>query len=170
MTAARIITALLALMLHRSAQLQAPRGCVEQSGSRPEDGAQALSISHSMMKQAAASQCASSQASRSFWRWVYYQCPSLCNMILNGVLRSVKTLSERRATIPDRGREFSIRETPLMGRRKSKHTAARSPGAESSWHFLTGDEKSSKTLPTSGFPLRVRRDSNQYATGARSCC
>ena len=46
---------------------------------------------------------------------VYYQCPSLCNMILNGVVRSVRSLQMTA------GKEYDVvavsfdpRETPEM--------------------------------------------------------
>ena len=38
---------------------------------------------------------------------VYYQCPSLCNMVLNGILRSVKESgSDRRQAVRSHCRQF----------------------------------------------------------------
>lgn len=98
---------------------------------------------------------------------VYYQCPSLCNMVLNGVLRSVKDL-EMTA-----GNEYEIvavsfdpRETPEMAAAK-KQTYLKGygrPGAEQGWHFLTGQEGASKTLADAvGFHYVYDAMTNQYA-------
>jgi protein SCO1/2 len=101
---------------------------------------------------------------------VYYQCPSLCNMVLNGLLRSVKSL-EMTA-----GNEYEIvavsfdpRETPEMAAAK-KQTYLKDynrPGAEQGWHFLTGQEKASKTLAEAiGFHYAYDSMTNQYAHGS----
>jgi protein SCO1 len=98
---------------------------------------------------------------------VYYQCPSLCNMVLNGVLGSIKGLDMTA------GNQYEIiavsfdpRETPQMATAK-KETYLRDykrPGAEQGWHFLTGPETSSKAL-TDAVGFRYVYDSltNQYA-------
>jgi protein SCO1 len=76
---------------------------------------------------------------------VYYECPMLCNQVLNGLTGSLKTLSF------DIGKQFDVvtisfdaRETPqLAADKKASYTARYGrPGAEESWHFLTGDQKS----------------------------
>jgi protein SCO1/2 len=101
---------------------------------------------------------------------VYYQCPSLCNMVLNAVLRSVKNLEI------SAGKEFEVvavsfdpRETPRMAAAK-KHTYLNEynrPGAEQGWHFLTGPERSSKALAQSvGFRYVYDALTNQYAHGS----
>jgi protein SCO1/2 len=98
---------------------------------------------------------------------VYYQCPSLCNMVLNGVLRSIKQLDLAA------GNEYEViavsfdpRETPEMAAAK-KQTYLRDykrPGAEQGWHFLTGPETSSKALADSvGFRYVYDALTNQYA-------
>jgi protein SCO1/2 len=98
---------------------------------------------------------------------VYYQCPSLCNMVLNGVLRSIKQLDLVA------GNEYEViavsfdpRETPEMAAAK-KQTYLRDykrPGAEQGWHFLTGPETSSKALADSvGFRYVYDALTNQYA-------
>src|SRR3954447_19069682 len=71
---------------------------------------------------------------------VYYQCPSLCNMVLSGMLRSVKGLKMTA------GQEYELvavsfdpRETPALAAAK-KATYVKTynrPGAEKGWHFLT---------------------------------
>jgi protein SCO1 len=98
---------------------------------------------------------------------VYYQCPSLCNMVLNGVLRSAKDL---KMTAGDEYQivavSFDPRETPEMAAAK-KQTYLKSynrPGAEQGWHFLTGQEGASKTLANAvGFNFVYDSMTNQYA-------
>ena len=101
---------------------------------------------------------------------VYYQCPSLCNMVLNGLVRSVKGIS----LTPGEDYEvvavsFDPRETPEMARAK-KETYMKEynrPGTEKGWHFLTGDEAASKALAASvGFRFVYDTMTNQYAHGS----
>ncbi len=101
---------------------------------------------------------------------VYYQCPSLCNMVLNGLVRSVKGLP----LTPGEDYEvvavsFDPRETPEMARAK-KQTYMKNynrPGTEKGWHFLTGDEAASKALADSvGFRFVYDTMTNQYAHGS----
>lgn len=98
---------------------------------------------------------------------VYYQCPSLCNMILNGVVRSAKSLKMTA------GDEFDVvavsfdpHETPEMAAVK-KATYMKEygrPGSEHGWHFLTGAEASSRSLAdVVGFHYAYDALSNQYA-------
>lgn len=101
---------------------------------------------------------------------VYYQCPSLCNMVLNGVLRSVKNLTL------SAGKDFEIvavsfdpRETEEIAASK-KQTYIKGygrPGAEQGWHFLTGERSSSKGLADAvGFHYAFDSVTNQYAHGS----
>lgn len=101
---------------------------------------------------------------------VYYQCPSLCNMILNGVVRSVRNL---RMTAGDEYQvvavSFDPRETPEMASAKklSYVKEYNRPGSEKGWHFLTGAEASSKTLADAvGFRYSFDSQTNQYAHGS----
>jgi len=98
---------------------------------------------------------------------VYYQCPSLCNMVLNGVLSAVKQLDMTA------GQQYEViavsfdpRETPSMAAAK-KQTYLKDygrPGAEQGWHFLTGPETSSKALAEAvGFRYFYDSLTNQYA-------
>ena len=98
---------------------------------------------------------------------VYYQCPSLCNMVLNGVLRSIKQLDLTAGTDYEViAVSFDPRETPEMAAAK-KQTYLRDykrQGAEQGWHFLTGPETSSKALADSvGFRYIYDALTNQYA-------
>jgi len=83
MTAARIITALLALSCIASAQLQAPRPAVlNKAGVDQKMGAQApldLAFNDETGRRVTMREFAGKPVILAL---VYYQCPSLCNMIL----------------------------------------------------------------------------------------
>ena len=98
---------------------------------------------------------------------VYYECPMLCNQVLNGLTGSLKTLSF------DVGKEFEVitvsfdaRETPQLAADKKASYMARynRPGAEASWHFLTGDQKSIDALAQAvGFRYAYDAATKQFA-------
>lgn len=98
---------------------------------------------------------------------VYYQCPSLCNMVLNGVLRSIKQLDFTAGNQYEVvAVSFDPRETPEMAAAKKQNYLKdyTRPGAEQGWHFLTGPETSSKALADSvGFRYVYDALTNQYA-------
>jgi protein SCO1/2 len=98
---------------------------------------------------------------------VYYDCPMLCTLVLNGLLRSLRTLS---FTV---GNEFNVvtvsfnpRETPTLAAAK-KETYLQGyarPGAEAGWHFLTGEEDAIQQLTRAvGFRYVYDPTANQYA-------
>jgi protein SCO1/2 len=101
---------------------------------------------------------------------VYYECPSLCSMVLNGFLDSLKQLP----WVP--GQEFDIvtlsidhREGPeLAASKKARYLEVLGkPGADKGWHFLTGDENQIKTLATEvGFGYTYDEKEKQYAHAA----
>lgn len=101
---------------------------------------------------------------------VYYSCPSLCNMVLDGVVRAVSGLKTTA------GKEYDVvavsfdpRETPEMAREKKAAIvrAYNRPGSENGWHFLTGSEGASKTLAeAAGFHYSYDSMSNQYVHAA----
>ena len=73
---------------------------------------------------------------------VYYRCPMLCTLILNGMVRAMRPLSL------NPGADFEIvtvsfdpAEGPAVAAAKKKEYVARyaRDGAEQHWHFLTGD-------------------------------
>lgn len=98
---------------------------------------------------------------------VYYQCPSLCNMILNGVVRSVKNLKLTA------GHDYQVvavsfdpHETPEMAAAKKASYLKEygHPGSENGWHFLTGAEGASRAVADAvGFHYAYDSVSNQYA-------
>ncbi len=97
---------------------------------------------------------------------VYYECPMLCTMILNGLLKCVNVLEF------DVGDEFEIvtvsfdpTETPEMAAKKKASYLAQydREGAEAGWHFLTGSEENIKQLTRSaGFSYKYDAENDQY--------
>jgi protein SCO1/2 len=98
---------------------------------------------------------------------VYYQCPSLCNMVLNAVLRSLKSVELTAGTdFQVVAVSFDPRETPEMASAKKQNYLKdyQRTGAEQGWHFLTGPETSSKALADAvGFRYVYDALTNQYA-------
>jgi protein SCO1/2 len=103
---------------------------------------------------------------------VYYQCPSLCNMVLNGIVRSVQNLDLVA------GKQYQVvavsfdpRETPSMAAAKKQtylkqmySNDGQREAASEGWHFLTGSEISSKALADAvGFRFVYDSLTNQYA-------
>ncbi len=98
---------------------------------------------------------------------VYYECPMLCNQVLNGLAGSLKTLSF------DVGKEFEVvtvsfdaRETPQLAAAKKDSYMARygREGAAKGWHFLTGDQKSIDALTQAvGFRYAYDESQKQFA-------
>jgi protein SCO1/2 len=98
---------------------------------------------------------------------VYYQCPMLCNEVLNSLLRSMNALAF------DVGKEFDVvtvsidpSETPELAARKKAAYLGRygRKGADRGWHFLTGDEASIRRLArVVGFNYVYDPESRQYA-------
>jgi protein SCO1/2 len=98
---------------------------------------------------------------------VYYECPMLCNQVLNELAGSIKTLSF------NVGQEFDIvtvsfdaRETPELAAAKKESYMARygRAGAEAGWHFLTGEQKSIDALTRAvGFRYTYDEKSKQFA-------
>jgi protein SCO1/2 len=99
---------------------------------------------------------------------IYYECPNLCNLMLNGFLDTLKTFS----WTP--GNQFEVvavsinpRETPALARRKKDAyiQALGKPAAAAGWHFLTGQDDQIKKLASEiGFGYRWEGD--QYAHSA----
>lgn len=101
---------------------------------------------------------------------VYYECPMLCTLVLNGLVRALRTLSF------DAGDEFDVvavsfdpDESPQLAEAK-KRTYLRKYGRSSSahgWHFLTGEEPAIRELLAAvGFRYRYDADADQYAHAA----
>jgi protein SCO1/2 len=98
---------------------------------------------------------------------VYYRCPMLCTLSLNGLAGALEVLS----FVP--GQEFEVitvsfdpREGPVLAAAKKKAYMARykRSEAERGWHFLTGQKDSIDALTRAvGFRYVWDADTKQYA-------
>lgn len=98
---------------------------------------------------------------------VYYECPMLCNQILNGQVGMMSVLAFTA------GKEYNAltvsfdpRERPEVAAAKRKTYLKRygRAEAEAGWHFLTGDEANVKQLADAvGFIYRWDDQSKQFA-------
>ena len=98
---------------------------------------------------------------------VYYECPMLCTLTLNGLLSALETLSF------SPGREFDLvtvsfdhREGPDLAAAKKKVYLEKygRPGAETGWRFLTGDEEQIGRLTRAvGFRYAWDAETRQFA-------
>ena len=101
---------------------------------------------------------------------VYYNCPMLCSLVLNGAIDGLKELG----WVP--GEKFeaitvsiSPVETPKLAVAKKKNYMRQLGivGADKGWHFLTGDQPQIKALTESiGFGYRYDPSTQDYAHGA----
>ena len=101
--------------------------------------------------------------------FVYYECPMLCNEVLNGLTGSLKGLSL------DAGKDFDVIALSFDARENEKPELARNkkaaymerygrPGSEKGWHFLTGNQASIDAVAkAAGFNYRWDEKSNQFA-------
>lgn len=98
---------------------------------------------------------------------VYYRCPMLCTLVLDGLLRSLKPLGFAA------GRDFQIvtvsfdpREGPELAKAKKSTYLQRYGQADAAggWHFLTGDEDAIRKLTDAvGFRYTYDEKSDQFA-------
>jgi protein SCO1 len=98
---------------------------------------------------------------------VYYECPMLCNQVLNGTVGALQALTFTA------GKEFEVvtvsfdpREGPELAARKKETYLRRykREGAEAGWHFLTGDQAAIDALSESvGFRYVWDEQSQQFA-------
>jgi len=98
---------------------------------------------------------------------VYYDCPMLCPMVLNGLTSALKPMNF------DPGKEFDVvvvsfdaRETPAMAAESKAIFVDRygRPGTEAGWHFLTGSEESITALTAAvGFRFTYTPEVDQFA-------
>jgi protein SCO1/2 len=98
---------------------------------------------------------------------VYYQCPMLCSMVLNGFVKALRVLPYTA------GQEFEIitfsfdpSEQPDMAASKKQHYLSDygRPRATAGWHFLTGDPEAIRKLADEiGFRYTYDADTKQWA-------
>ncbi len=101
---------------------------------------------------------------------VYYRCPMLCGVLLNGLLDGLRELPWTA------GREFDVvtvsidpLETPTLARFKKQNTIADYGRAEAGagWHFLTGRQEAIARLAQAvGFSYRWDEASQQFVHAA----
>ncbi len=97
---------------------------------------------------------------------VYYECPMLCTLILNGLLTGLDELDF------DIGEEFEVvtvsfnpNDTPKLATAKKRTYVERygRAGAADGWHFLTGSEESIKQLTDAvGFKYKYDAERKEY--------
>jgi protein SCO1/2 len=100
----------------------------------------------------------------------YYNCPMLCPLVLEGLLRSLRVLSF------NIGEQFDVvtvsidpRETPaLAAATKARYVRDYGrPGVAAGWHFLTGDEAPIQSLAQAvGFHYAYDAARGEYAHAA----
>jgi protein SCO1/2 len=100
---------------------------------------------------------------------VYYECPMLCNEVLNGLTGSLKGISF------NAGKDFDViaisfdareNEKPDLAKNKKASYLARygREGAENGWHFLTGTQPEiDKVTQAVGFNYMFDESTNQFA-------
>jgi protein SCO1/2 len=101
--------------------------------------------------------------------FMYYRCPMLCSMVMEGVTSALTELKF------DVGNQFDVitvsidpRDTPKEAAEKKDHYIKRYGrlSAASGWHFLTGPESAIKRLTgTVGFQYAYDPESDQFAHG-----
>jgi protein SCO1/2 len=101
---------------------------------------------------------------------VYYECPMLCTLVLNGLVSALRTLSF------DAGDEFQVVAVSVDPDETAELAAAKKEaylrsygrsGAEAGVHFLTGEPNAIESLARSiGFRYKYLPDIDEYAHGA----
>lgn len=100
---------------------------------------------------------------------VYFECPMLCNEVLNGLTGSLKGISF------DAGKEFDVVAISFDARENNKPNLAKNKktgylarygreGAENGWNFLTGTQSEiDKLTEAVGFNYTFDEKTNQFA-------
>lgn len=98
---------------------------------------------------------------------VYYDCPMLCTMVLNGTLKAIRALEFSVGT------DFDIvtvsidpgETAALAADKKAQYLDSyRRDGGSSGWHFLTGEEGQIRQLADSvGFRYEYNEETDQFA-------
>jgi len=102
--------------------------------------------------------------------FMYYRCPMLCSMVMEGVTSTLTALTF------DAGKEFDVvtisidpRDTPRDAAAKKEKYVKRYGRLETAraWHFLTGPESAIKKVTSAaGFHYAYDPESDQFAHGA----
>jgi protein SCO1/2 len=103
---------------------------------------------------------------------VYYECPMLCNQVLNGLTGSLKGISF------DAGKEFDVVAVSFDAKEFDKPELAKNkkasymerygrPATADGWHFLTGTQTSIDAITeATGFKYAWDEKSDQFAHGS----
>jgi protein SCO1/2 len=104
---------------------------------------------------------------------VYYDCPMLCNQVLNGMITSFRVLAFKP------GEEFEVVTVSFDSKENAAQAAAKKKtyigylpeakraSATAGWHFLTGDEENVRKLTEAiGFRFSFDEATNQFAHGS----
>ena len=97
---------------------------------------------------------------------VYYDCPSLCSLVLNGITKSVRRVGQK---IGEDYQLLSIsidpRDTPEKSReRRKRQLEALGLPQDAAWRFLTGEEAQVRRVADAvGFGYALDEASGQYA-------
>ena len=103
---------------------------------------------------------------------VYYECPMLCNQVLNGLTGSLKGISL------DAGKDFEVVAISFDARENDKPGLAAGKkasyverygraGTENGWHFLTGTQESiERVTSAAGFNFKWDEKTDQFAHAA----
>ena len=101
---------------------------------------------------------------------VYYDCPMLCTLVLNGALKALRVM---KLSV---NKDFDIvtisinpnEETEMAAEKKSYYVSKYNrEGAEKGWHFLTGSKDSIDAVASSvGFKYTYQEDKKQFAHAA----
>ena len=98
---------------------------------------------------------------------VYYECPGLCDLVLNGLTHSMEQVSLNLGSDFDAVTvSFNPRDTwQLAASKKANYVEKyQRKGAQEGWHFLTGKEEEIKTLAeTVGFHYKYDPNTKQFA-------
>ena len=100
---------------------------------------------------------------------VYYSCPSLCNLLLNGLK---DTLSRLDWKVGEKFRIVTVSFDPeetyeLAAKKRETYLQSLNLPANTDWHFLTGQEENIKRLTeTIGFSYKYDKSQMQYAHSA----
>lgn len=105
---------------------------------------------------------------------VYYKCPMLCGLSLNGLVRCLRAMKMTIGMTAEKDFEivtFSInpKESTELASRKRKQYLAQydSPESNDGWHFLTGSQESIDALcKTIGFRSKYNEITGDYAHAA----
>lgn len=102
--------------------------------------------------------------------FAYYHCPMLCDLVLQGVTGSLKSLSF------DAGKQYEVvvvsidpKETAELAAKTKAENVSRygRAGTEKGWHFLTGEQEPILQLTeAAGFRYTYDQASNQFAHAA----